>query len=143
MSNLDDWQKRFEETHESLKKESRTLRFARAFDEKMSIEKVAEHVQKMLDDGLTKESTRVRLLKMVLENAKDADAKSAEHDLASVEMEDLHAALFSSAYDRMMQDDDFCLSVLYQVFQDKPELWERIQENPPEAKRIEVTVTNG
>lgn len=140
---LEEWKNRFEETHQSLKKESRTLRFARAFDEKMSMESVAELVQGMLEDEETGQNARVRLLKLVLDNAKDADAKSAEHDLASLEIDDLHAALFSSALELLMQDEEFCLSVLYEVFQNNSNLWDRLQENPPDAKRIEVKVTDG
>lgn len=139
---LEDWGDRYRDIHAKLKQESRLLRMADAQNDEMSVEEFGRKFPRMLRDENVSNSDKVRIMKMMQDLMEKADQKSAEHELAEFDTQDLYAALFKTAVQELLKDTDFFISVVQQVCQEDPSLWNRLMDNPPEIKTIEVTVSN-
>lgn len=137
---LDAWSEKYREVHSKLKQTSRVLRMADAQHEVMSPEELGRKFPEMLEDPSVGSSDKVRLLKMMQELAKLADDKSAEHELAEFSIEDLYAALYKTAMEELLGNEEFFISVVHQACQQKPALWNRLMNDPPDMKTIEVTI---
>lgn len=134
-----DWQKEFEQAHESLKKDSRVLAFVRGIEQVADGQAVGKLLGNILSSENTPTGQKIRAIKIAADSFGAADQKSAEHDLAGFQTEDLYAALRSTALHMLLNEEGFFESLVYEVAQKRPELWANLQQNPPDVRVIEVT----